>query len=70
MKLTTAPSERKDDRLVDKEKAKAYLGGISTVTLYELINAGEIQRINIGRRAFISYRSIQDYIQRLKDAQA
>lgn len=38
------------------------LTGIGRSTLYELINAGEIETIKIGRSTFIPYRSLKKLI--------
>lgn len=44
------------------------LGGISRTTLWELINRGELTRVKIGSRAFITTESIAAYVERLKVA--
>ncbi|MGL6234277.1 MAG: helix-turn-helix domain-containing protein [Segniliparus sp.] len=46
-------------------KAREALGGISTTTVYELAKQGEIVKVNIGRRGFITAESITEYIGRL-----
>jgi excisionase family DNA binding protein len=38
------------------------LTGIGRSTLYELINAGEIETVKIGRSTFIPYRSLKKLI--------
>lgn len=45
--------------------SQAYLGGIGRTTLYELAKQGEIQLVNIGRRAFITRESLDAYVVRL-----
>ncbi len=44
---------------------KDRLGGISRSTLYALISEGELRRVNIGRRAFITGESIDNYLKGL-----
>ena len=48
----------------------AIFGGICKVGLYKLINQGELTRVHVGARAFITQSSIQDYIRRLAEASA
>lgn len=43
------------------------LGGIGRTTVYRLINAGQLTRVNIGRRAFITAESIDAYIATLTE---
>lgn len=53
-------------KIIPLEKARLdYLGGISKVKLYELINAGELARVKIGRRSFITDQSLDAYLERL-----
>lgn len=51
--------------LMPYDSARSLLGGIGRTTLYQLIEAGEIQRVKIGNRAFITARSLTDYVERL-----
>lgn len=39
--------------------------GIGRTTLYELIDSGELCRVNIGRRALITAESLVAYVDRL-----
>jgi hypothetical protein len=48
--------------------AQNQLGGISRTTLYELINAGELVRVNVGRRSFVTSESIAAYVNKLSKA--
>lgn len=50
------------------DKAMAALGGIGRTTLYELFDRGELTRVNIGRRGFVTAKSIAAYVDRLSDA--
>lgn len=43
-------------------EARAALGGISNVTIYSLINSGELRTFTIGRRRFVSREAIADFI--------
>jgi hypothetical protein len=51
--------------LVPYEDVKNMLGGIGKTTLHGLIGAGELQRVKIGRRAFITSQSLVAYVERL-----
>ena len=44
------------------------IGGISRRQVYKLIDAGELQRVKIGARAFLVRESIDAYIARLVEA--
>ena len=48
--------------------AQIRLGGVSRQTIYNLIAEGRLQRVNLGRRAFITGASIDALIGRLVDA--
>jgi predicted DNA-binding transcriptional regulator AlpA len=50
--------------------AQEILGGTSRSTIYELIGRGELIKVNIGRRAFITSESIEKYVQRLSEGAA
>ena len=63
--------ETTTDRKIDPiEAAQEYLGGVSRTTIYALIEAGEIQRVNIGRRAFVTRESMDRYVERLASGAA
>ena len=53
--------------LVSYTEAGEMLGGISRTTLWELAKAGQLTRVNIGRRTFITRESIDAYIARLAE---
>ncbi|MCI4674787.1 helix-turn-helix domain-containing protein [Candidatus Mycolicibacterium alkanivorans] len=55
-------------RLVAIPDARHNLGGIGHTTIYDLINRGELTKVNIGRRSFITAESIAAYVDRLNDA--
>jgi excisionase family DNA binding protein len=52
--------------LVSIDDACAALGGISRVIVYELINKGELERVKIGRRSFITLQALSAYVDRLR----
>lgn len=52
-------------RLVPILEARKVLGGIGHTTVYELIKRGEIVKVNIGRRGFITSESLEAYMDRL-----
>lgn len=48
--------------LYSVEEARFLLGGISRATLYELLNAGELETVTIGRRRLIPAAAINAFI--------
>jgi hypothetical protein len=56
--------------LVPMPKAREILGGIGHSTIYALVNRGEIVKVNIGRRGFVTAESLAAYVDRLKAATA
>ena len=44
------------------------LGGVSRPTVYALVNRGELVKVNIGRRGFITGESLAAYVGRLSGA--
>jgi excisionase family DNA binding protein len=52
-------------RLVPIPEARQVLGGIGHTTVYQLIKRGEIVKVNIGRRGFITSESLDAYMDRL-----
>ncbi|MCV7418807.1 helix-turn-helix domain-containing protein [Mycolicibacterium litorale] len=55
--------------MVPYEEARIALGGIGRTTMHELVNRNELVRVKIGRRAFITAKSIEDYVDRLSTAE-
>ncbi|CAA0120985.1 Uncharacterised protein [Mycolicibacterium vanbaalenii] len=55
-------------RLVPIPEAREVLGGIGHTTIYDLIKRGEIVKVNIGRRGFITSESLAAYVDRLSEA--
>jgi predicted DNA-binding transcriptional regulator AlpA len=57
---------RDNDRLLlPYTDAMAALGGISRTTLWELVNEGQLVKVKIGARGFITAKSIAEYVDRL-----
>lgn len=52
-------------RIVPIQEARCALGGIGRTTLYELVKQGEIVKVNIGTRGFITAESLAAYLDRL-----
>jgi hypothetical protein len=55
--------------LVPYDEARCVvLGGISRTTLWELVKAGELTKVKIGTRGFITAKSLAAYVDRLTEA--
>lgn len=52
----------KTRELYSIEEARSLLGGISRMTIYELLNSGELASLIIGRRRFIPAGAITAFI--------
>lgn len=52
-------------RLLSLPEVSAALGGISRSTVYNLIRTGQLTRVNIGSRAFITSDSLTAYLEKL-----
>jgi hypothetical protein len=64
---TTAPAPLADDRLlIPGPEARHKLGDIGWTKFCELMNAGELERVNIGRRSFVTAASLHAYVERLR----
>jgi hypothetical protein len=61
-------SPRREQWLLSLPQAQAALGGIGLSLLYKLIDNGSIQRVKIGRRAFITQASIDAFVASLTAA--
>ncbi len=55
-------------RLVPIPGAREQLGGIGHTTIYDLIKRGELVKVNIGRRSFVTADSLEAYVDRLSEA--
>jgi excisionase family DNA binding protein len=57
------------NRLVSMQEAREkWLGGIGRTTVYELIKRGELTQVHVGRRGFITAKSLDAYVNRLSEA--
>ena len=56
--------------LVPIPEVRTRLGGLSRTTVYDLINAGELVKVKIGARGFVTADSITAYVDRLTEAAA
>lgn len=54
--------------LIPYHEALALLGGIGRTKFHEVIDNGEIVRVKIGRRGFITAKSLAAYVERLSEA--
>lgn len=54
--------------LIPVPNACETLGGVSRTTVYELVKRGDLVKVNIGRRGFITAESLAEYVNRLSDA--
>ena len=52
----------KTRELYSIEEARSLLGGISRMTIYQLLNEGELESLLIGRRRFIPAGAIATFI--------
>ncbi|WP_459966438.1 helix-turn-helix domain-containing protein [Mycobacterium sp. MUNTM1] len=52
-------------RLVPIPDARTDLGNIGHTTLYELVKRSKLEKVNIGRRSFITAKSLDSYIDSL-----
>jgi hypothetical protein len=57
---TTQP--RREQWLLSLPQAQDALGGIGLTLLYKLIDTGSVQRVRIGRRAFITQGSVDAFV--------
>ena len=57
-----------DRLLVPYDEARRKLGDIGRTTMYELFERGELVRVNIGRRGFVTAKSLAAYVDRLSEA--
>jgi hypothetical protein len=57
-------------RLVSIPDTRRVLGGIGQTMVYELIKQGEIVKVNIGSRGFVTSESLDAYLDRLSGSVA
>lgn len=54
--------------LVPIPETQFQLGDVSRPTVYKLVNEGQLTKVNIGRRGFITAESLAAYVDRLSNA--
>jgi hypothetical protein len=64
----TAQPLTREQWLLSLPQAQAALGGIGLTLLYKLIDTGSVQRVKIGRRAFITQASVDAFVESLTAA--
>ena len=57
-----------DRLLVPFPEAQRLMGGLGLTKTYELVHSGDLVKVNIGRRTFITRQSIEAYVDRLSAA--
>jgi hypothetical protein len=58
----TSSAPLKDRELYSIDDARFLLGGIARMTLYDLLNSGELSSVVIGRRRFVPAAAITAFI--------
>jgi excisionase family DNA binding protein len=58
------PPQQTHRRLYKVPEARQQLGSISQTTFYQLVKAGELSIVKIGRRTFVAASELDAYIQR------
>ena len=53
--------------LVPIPDVQQAIGGVSRQTVYNMIAAGSLRRVNVGRRAFITRASLEAFLQHVLD---
>lgn len=66
--MTVAEAPPETPALVHEILEAAHILRCGRSTIYELMNAGELQSIKIGRRRLVTHSSIVDYVDRLAGA--
>lgn len=57
------------NRLVSIQEAREkWLGGVGRTTVYDLIKRGELTQVHVGRRSFLTAKSLEAYVDRLSEA--
>ena len=68
MNTTTTGTTGTVRLLTPYNEVMQQLGGIGRTMLFELINDGHLEKVNIGRRGFITTASITAYVNSLSVA--
>jgi predicted DNA-binding transcriptional regulator AlpA len=58
------------NRLVSIQETRQTLGGLGRTHVYELIKRGELTRVHIGRRSFVTSASLASYLDRLEQQES
>jgi len=66
MAVLTAEVSKIPPLLTSIEDTRTLIGGTSRQTIYDLINAGDIESVRIGGRRFVVVESINALIERSK----
>ncbi len=61
-------NQDEDRLLIPIPDAQSQLGGVSRPTVYRLVNEGQLTKVNIGKRGFITAKSLAAYVDRLTEA--
>ena len=61
-------SERVNRLVSIQEAREKWLGGVGRTTVYELIKRGELTQVHVGRRSFLTAKSLEAYVDRLSEA--
>jgi predicted DNA-binding transcriptional regulator AlpA len=59
------PDSKRPPLLLSIPGACEALGGLGRTTLWQLAKDGELTQVKIGRRSFITVKSIEAYVNRL-----
>lgn len=54
--------------LLSVTDARRRLGGIGVTKIYDLFKHGELVKVNIGRRGFVTTKSLEAYVDRITEA--
>lgn len=65
MEQTEHPQEQ-PSLLVNREEACRLLGGIDKVTLWRIVQRGDLSQVQIGRRVFFPRSDLVEYVDRLR----
>lgn len=56
------------NRLVSIQEAREkWLGGLGRTSVYELIKQGHLTQVHVGRRSFITSKSLAAYVDRISE---
>lgn len=67
MKYSNSPDVQITPTILPTDQAMVALGGICRAMLYILINRGDLERVKIGSRTFVTTASIDAFIERNTD---